>query len=88
LLLSLEFRDMDRLGLAVHNVRLCATGGQFASASPRAICGPRVETPDFGNTNHADGYWVAIADDPLVFMSDRAFLTERKLGRASMPRHT
>jgi iron(III) transport system substrate-binding protein len=28
---------------------------------------------------HADGYWIAIADDPLVFMSNRAFLTEHKL---------
>jgi iron(III) transport system substrate-binding protein len=28
---------------------------------------------------HPDGHWVAIADDPLVFMSNRAFLTEHKL---------
>ena len=28
---------------------------------------------------HPDGYWIAIADDPLVFMSNRAFLAEHKL---------
>jgi iron(III) transport system substrate-binding protein len=28
---------------------------------------------------HADGYWIAIADDPLVFMSNRTFLAEHKL---------
>jgi iron(III) transport system substrate-binding protein len=28
---------------------------------------------------HPDGYWTAIADDPLVFMSNRAFLADHKL---------
>jgi iron(III) transport system substrate-binding protein len=28
---------------------------------------------------HPDGYWIAIADDPLVFMSNRAFLAEHAL---------
>ncbi len=28
---------------------------------------------------HAEGYWVAIADDPLVFMSNTKFLTENNL---------
>ena len=28
---------------------------------------------------HADGYWVAIADDPLVFMSNNKFLKEHNL---------
>src|SRR3990172_7878392 len=28
---------------------------------------------------HADGQWVAIADDPLVFMSNTKFLTEHTL---------
>jgi iron(III) transport system substrate-binding protein len=28
---------------------------------------------------HADGQWVAIADDPLVFMTNNKFLTENKL---------
>ncbi len=28
---------------------------------------------------HADGQWVAIADDPLVFMSNNKFLAEQKL---------
>ncbi|HEX9899466.1 MAG TPA: extracellular solute-binding protein, partial [Candidatus Methylomirabilis sp.] len=28
---------------------------------------------------HAEGQWVAIADDPLVFMSNTKFLTEHKL---------
>ncbi|GMV47694.1 MAG: thiamine ABC transporter substrate-binding protein [Pseudomonadota bacterium] len=28
---------------------------------------------------HADGQWTAIADDPLVFMSNNKFLAERKL---------
>ena len=27
----------------------------------------------------ADGYWTAIADDPLVFMANQKFLTENKL---------
>src|SRR5438552_7858446 len=27
---------------------------------------------------HPDGHWTAIADDPLVFMSNRAFLAEHK----------
>src|SRR4051794_6585528 len=29
---------------------------------------------------NVDGYWVAIADDPLVFMTNTAFLKEHKLG--------
>jgi iron(III) transport system substrate-binding protein len=32
-----------------------------------------------GRFKHPDGYWTAIADDPLVFMSNRAFLAEHKL---------
>jgi iron(III) transport system substrate-binding protein len=39
--------------------------------------------PSFGvlqaRFKHPDGYWIAIADDPLVFMSNRTFLTEHKL---------
>jgi len=36
-----------------------------------AVLGPRFK--------NAEGYWVGIADDPLVFMSNKKFLEERKL---------
>ena len=36
-----------------------------------AVLGPRFKD--------AEGYWVGIADDPLVFMSNKKFLEERKL---------
>ncbi len=32
-----------------------------------------------GRFRHADGQWVAIADDPLVFMTNQKFLAENKL---------
>ena len=39
--------------------------------------------PRFGKLperfRHADGQWIAIADDPLVFMTNQKFLTEHKL---------
>jgi iron(III) transport system substrate-binding protein len=39
--------------------------------------------PSFGKLperfRHADGQWVAIADDPLVFMTNNKFLAENKL---------
>jgi iron(III) transport system substrate-binding protein len=54
----------------------------FAAGIKEDIFAP-YKPPSFaalpGRFKQADGYWIAIADDPLVFMSNRAFLAEHKL---------
>jgi iron(III) transport system substrate-binding protein len=54
----------------------------FAAGIKENIFAP-YKPPSFsvlqGRFKHPDGYWTAIADDPLVFMSNRAFLAEHKL---------
>ncbi|GAH29397.1 unnamed protein product, partial [marine sediment metagenome] len=39
----------------------------------------RKRTELFLTFKDADGYWVGIADDPLVFMSNAGFLKEKNL---------
>jgi len=54
----------------------------FAAGIKENIFEP-YKPPSFGllqpRFKHPDGYWTAIADDPLVFMSNRVFLAEHKL---------
>ena len=56
----------------------------FAAGVSEGVFEP-YKPPTFGKLpprfRHADGQWVAIADDPLVFMTNQKFLAEHKLKR-------